>query len=74
MIMCTQEKKLKNWYIQEYTTETTFEQFLNKNDRKKSDDDNGEFQQQVPQRLVDEYEHMNSRNERYDPCFKHIEA
>ena len=26
----TQEKKLKNWYIQEYTTETTFEPNLKK--------------------------------------------
>ena len=24
------------------------------------------FQQQSPQRLVDEYEHMNSRNDRFD--------
>ena len=31
---------------------------------KKSDDDDGGFQQQVPQRLIDRYEHMNSRNER----------
>ena len=31
----TQEKKLKNWYIQEYTTGTTFEQkYLLKNVRK----------------------------------------
>ena len=35
----------------------------NKTVKKKSDDDNGGFQQQVPQRLVDRYEHMNSRNE-----------
>ena len=35
-----------------------------KNVQKKSGDDNGGFQQQVPQRLVDEYEHMNSRNAR----------
>ena len=26
----TQEKKLKNWYIQEYTTETTFEPNIKK--------------------------------------------
>ena len=25
-----------------------------------------DFQQQSPQRLVDEYEHMNSRNDRLD--------
>ena len=35
-----------------------------KNCSKKSDDDNVGFQQQVPQRFVDGYEHMNSRNER----------
>jgi len=32
----TQEKKLKNWYIQEYTTGTTFEPNI-----LKSDDDDG---------------------------------
>ena len=30
----TQEKKLKNWYIQEYTTGTTFEQKYLKNVQK----------------------------------------
>ena len=31
---------------------------------RRSDIDNGEFQQQSPQRLIDIYEHMNSRNDR----------
>ena len=30
---------------------------------RRSDIDNGEFQQQSPQRLIDIYEHMNSRND-----------
>ena len=30
-----------------------------------SDDDDGGFQQQSPQRLINEYEHMNGRNERW---------
>ena len=34
-----------------------------KNDQKKSVDDNGGFQQQVPQRFVNVYEHTNSRND-----------
>ena len=35
-----------------------------KNFQKKSDDDNGGFQQQVPQRFVDRYGHMNIQNKR----------
>ena len=35
-----------------------------KNDQKNSVDDNGGFQQQVTQRFVTRYEHMNSRNDR----------
>ena len=38
----TQEKMLKNWYIQEYTTGTTFEPYLKKNVEKISDDDDGQ--------------------------------
>ena len=33
------------------------------NFEKKSDDDDGGLQQQSPQRLIDRYEHMNSRND-----------
>ena len=32
---------------------------------KKSDDDNGGFQQQSPQRLFDGYKHMSGRNDRW---------
>ena len=42
--------------------------------RKKSDDDDGGLQQQSPQRLIDRYEHMNSRNDRLIMRFKAIEA
>ena len=35
-----------------------------KNFQKKSDDDNGGFQQQVPQRFVDGYDHTRSQNDR----------
>ena len=35
---------------------------LKENVRKKSGDDNGGFQQQSPQRLIDRYKHMNSRH------------
>ena len=31
---------------------------------RRSDIDNGEFQQQIPQRLINIYEHMNSQNDR----------
>ena len=31
---------------------------------KKSDEDDGELQTQIPQRLVNRYEHMNGWNER----------
>ena len=31
------------------------------------------FQQQSPQRLVDEYEHMNSRNDRLDLLLKPLQ-
>ena len=34
----------------------------------------GEFQTQSPQRLVDRYEHMNSKNERLMMRLKAIEA
>ena len=36
--------------------------------------DNGEYQQQSPQRLLDRYDHMNNRNKRQDLCLKPIEA
>ena len=51
----------------QYTTGTTFElNFLIKTRYRRSETDHGGFQQQSPQRLVDRYEHMNSRNKRYD--------
>ena len=39
-----------------------------------SDDEDGGFQQQSPQRLIDEYEHTNSRNDRLMMRLKAIEA
>ena len=36
--------------------------------------DHGGFQQRSPQRLVDIYDHMNSRNDPYMMCLKTIEA
>ena len=66
-----QGKKLKNWYIQEYTTGTTFEK---KTFEKISDDDDGGFQQQSTQRLENIYDDMNSRNERWMMRLKAIEA
>ena len=42
--------------------------------KKKSDDDDGGFQQQSPQRLIDRYEHMNSRNDWLMMRLKAIEA
>ena len=45
-----------------------------KNEEKKSVDDNGGFQQQVPQRFVDGFEHMNSRNDWLMMRLKAIEA
>ena len=72
-LVTTQEKKLKNWYIQEQ-----LEPRLNPNLKKKTvtkmNIDNGEYQQQSPQRLLDRYDHMNSRNKRQDLCLKPIEA
>ena len=41
---------------------------------KKSDDDNGGFQQQVPQRYVDGNKHMNIRNDWQMMRLKAIEA
>ena len=41
-LFLTQEKKLKNWYIQEYMTGTTFEPNIKKTLEKISDDDNGQ--------------------------------
>ena len=72
--MATQEKKLKNWYIQEHTTGTTFEPKFKKKPVTKMNIDNGEYQQQSPQRLLDTYDHMNIRNKRQDLCLKPIEA
>ena len=66
-----QEKKLKNWYIQEYTTGTTFEQ---KTFEKIGDDDNGGFQQQSPQYTVYRYEYMNGRNDRWMMRLKPIQV
>ena len=62
--MATQEKKLKNWYIQEHTTGTTFEPKLKKKIVTKMNIDNGDFQTQSPQRLVNKYEHIYNRNGR----------
>ena len=42
--------------------------------KKISDDDDGGFQQQRPQRLIDEYEHMNSQNDSLMMRLKAIEA
>ena len=70
----TQEKKLKNWYIQEYTTGTTFEQKYLKTFEKISDDDDDGFQQQSPQRLVDKYKHTRIRNDRLRMRWKLIQA
>ena len=36
--------------------------------------DNGEYQQQSPQRLLDTYDYMNNRNKWQDLCLKPIEA
>ena len=38
---------------------------LKKKLRRSDETDHGEFQTQSPQRLVNEYEHMNSRNDRW---------
>ena len=62
-------KVFKKQLVQEYNYG------IKKNLLKKSDDDNGGFQQQSPQRLLDRYDHMNSRNKRQDLlCLKPIEA
>ena len=66
-----QEKKLKNWYIQEYTTGTTFEP----NIRKKGDnDDGGKLDIMKAQATVLQYYHMNSQNDRKMMRLKAIEA
>ena len=44
-----------------------------KNVQKRSDDDNGGFQQQSPQRLVDRYKHTSSRNDRWRMRLKLIQ-
>ena len=41
---------------------------------KKSDDDNGGFQQQSPQRLVNRYKHTSSLNDQWPMRLKAIEA
>ena len=57
----SQEKKLKNWYIQEYTTGTTFEP----NIIKKSDNDNGgKLDITKTQATVLQYHRINSLNDR----------
>ena len=38
-----------------------------------SDDDDDGFQQQSPQRLVDKYKHMSSRNDRWQMRLKLIQ-
>ena len=54
---------------------TTFEPKNQKKTSKKSDDETMvDFQQQSPQRFVDRYEHMNSRNDRLMMRLKAIEA
>ena len=45
----------------------------NKN-KKRLTKDHGGFQQQSPQRLVDEYDHTSSRNDRWMMRLKAIEA
>ena len=60
-----QEKfKILRFY-QEHTTEPRLNQKIKRKTVTKMNIDNGGFQQQVPQRLVDRYKHMNSRNERW---------
>ena len=44
-----------------------------KNLNKKSDNDNGGFQTQSPQRLFDEYKHTSSRNDRWRMRLKLIQ-
>ena len=39
----------------------------------KSDNDHGEFQQRSPQRLVDEYKHTSSQNDRWRMGLKLIQ-
>ena len=38
---------------------------IKRNRSKKSGNDHGEFQTQIPQRLIDRYKHMDSRNEQW---------
>ena len=45
-----------------------------KNVQKKSDNDNGGFQQQSTQRLLDRYDHMNDRNDRWTMWLKPIQV
>ena len=54
-----------------YGTKTTVSK---KKFEKISDDEDGGFQQQRPQRLIDEYEHMNSQNDSLMMRLKAIEA
>ena len=43
---------------------TTVKQKIKKKTLRRCANDHGEFQQQSPQRLVDEYEYMNTRSDR----------
>ena len=70
----TQQKipgSVKKWKVPGKLFITTVSK---KNVRKKSVDDNDGFQQQFPQRFVDEYEHMNGRNDQLMMRLKAIEA
>ena len=58
------------WYkVYNYGIKTMFEKKF-----RRSDIDNGDFQQQIPQRLQNGYKHMNSRNDRWIMRLKSIEA
>ena len=57
----TQEKKLKNWYIQEYTTGTTFEQNISK---KVTTTMVEKVDMMNEPATVNTYYHMNGRNDR----------
>ena len=58
----SQEKKLKNWYIQEYTTETTFESNISK---KVTTTMVEKVDMMNKQATVNTYYRMNIRNERW---------
>ena len=72
-LICHRKKKtfFKVFKLTWYKCITTVSK---ENVRKKSETDHGELQQHSTQRLIDEYGHMNSRNERWMMRLKAIEA